>query len=69
MACEKKGYTTYREAQETINLSKHPRGPYGTNNRIFRKKDKKLERSYKCPECNLYHITSKQEQPWLKKKK
>jgi len=60
MSCTKKGYTTQRQANEVINFAKKRHSKYG------RKGKKKISfhgnvpvRSYLCPECDLWHLTSK----------
>ena len=51
MACDKRSYSSFREAQEVLNRSKkHHRDG---------KKDKKLRRSYLCDPCGMFHLTSR----------
>jgi len=59
-SCTKRQYNSYRDAQTVINYSKkHRRYHNGKRmNRLIGKKDKQLQRSYKCDECGMWHITS-----------
>lgn len=60
MACGKIGFGSFREAQTAINRSKKRHfTKKGEEIRRGRKKEKRPERSYKCPDCGLWHITSK----------
>jgi hypothetical protein len=58
MACEKRGYPSFRLAQEVINKAKHPRGTF---KKFRQRKDKIPLRSYRCPECGQWHLTSHKE--------
>ncbi|MCX6351643.1 MAG: hypothetical protein NTX03_07265 [Bacteroidetes bacterium] len=60
MECTKKSYDSFRIAQEIINKSKkHYYTKDGQRiNRLMHGKDKQLNRSYKCPYCEKWHITS-----------
>jgi hypothetical protein len=58
--CAKIAYNSYREAQAVINYGKNHRR-YVNGRRINRKvgkKDKRPVRSYRCPECGKWHLTS-----------
>jgi hypothetical protein len=58
--CTKIAYNSYREAQAVINYGKNHRR-YVNGRRINRKvgrKDKRPVRSYRCPECGKWHLTS-----------
>lgn len=60
--CSKIGYSSFREAQAVINYSKKHRYKYGKRmNKLMGKKDKQLQRSYKCEVCGFWHITSQKE--------
>ena len=60
--CWKIAYPSFREAQSIINYSRKHRYNNGKRvNRLIGKKDKKLERSYNCEECGMWHITSQKE--------
>ena len=60
--CWKLAYNSFREAQEVINYSKKHRYSNGKRrNKLMGKKDKQLQRSYKCDECGMWHITSQKE--------
>lgn len=57
--CTKLQYPSFREAQEVINSSKKHRYIDGRRiNRLKGRKDKRLQRSYKCDDCGFWHITS-----------
>jgi len=52
-------YGSFREAQEVINTSKKHRYKNGQRiNRLMGRKDKQLQRSYRCEECGGWHVTS-----------
>jgi hypothetical protein len=58
--CAKIAYNSFREAQAVINYGKNHRR-YANGRRVNRKvgkKDKRPVRSYKCPECGKWHLTS-----------
>lgn len=55
--CDKKGYSSEREANEALNMGKHHRTT--GNRRLNKKKDKRLTRKYWCEECTAWHLTSK----------
>ena len=60
--CCKIRYASFREAQGVINLSKKHRYKDGKRvNRLMGRKDKQLQRSYKCEVCGYWHITSQKE--------
>lgn len=61
--CAKIPYNSFREAQEVINYAKNNRRYVGGRriNRKVGKKDKRPVRSYRCPECGKWHITSQPE--------
>ena len=60
--CGKIEYGSYREAQEVINNSKKHRYTNGQRiNRLMGRKDKQLQRSYKCEEGGCWHVTSQPE--------
>ena len=65
--CSKVQYSSYREAQGVINDSKkHFVYAAGKRaNRRMGKKDKRLQRSYRCEECGFWHITSQPD--WINK--
>lgn len=57
--CSKIRYGSFREAQGVINYSKRHRYKDGKRvNRLMGRKDKQLQRSYKCDICGFWHITS-----------
>ena len=58
--CAKIAYNSFREAQAVINYGKNHHRYNGTKraNRKVGKKDKRPVRSYKCPECGKWHLTS-----------
>ena len=60
MCCSGKiEYNSFREARGVINASKKHRYKDGKRiNRLMGRKDKQLQRSYKCNECGHWHITS-----------
>lgn len=43
--CDKIKYNSYREAQKFLRLYRKT------------KQGRKLKRVYKCPECNMFHLT------------
>jgi len=58
--CAKIAYGSFREAQGVVNYAKSHRR-YNNGKRVNRKvgkKDKRPVRSYKCPECGKWHLTS-----------
>ena len=58
--CAKIAYNSFREAQEVVNYAKNHRR-YVNGRRINRKvgkKDKRPVRSYRCPDCGKWHLTS-----------
>lgn len=56
--CEKVGYSSFAEAQAALNRIRH-RHVFKEGRRVNRqKKKKKLQRSYKCDRCGLWHLTS-----------
>jgi len=57
--CNKIEYGSFREAQGVVNAARKHRYANGQRmNRLMGRKDKKLQRSYKCEECGYWHITS-----------
>ncbi|MDF2449415.1 MAG: hypothetical protein K0R26_1919 [Bacteroidota bacterium] len=62
MSCYKRGYTSEREAREVLNSVKTYRiqDKYSNTrrNKLIGKKDKRPKRTYRCPECDLFHLTS-----------
>ncbi len=61
-SCFKLAYPSFREAQGVINHSRKHRYVDGKRvNRLMGRKDKQLQRSYKCDECGMWHITSQKE--------
>lgn len=61
--CKKKAFNSFRDAQAMINYTRrHRRYVNGRRtNRNYQPKDKKPQRSYKCPDCGKWHITSEPE--------
>jgi len=60
--CFKIAYPSFREAQSIINYSRKHRYTNGKRrNKLVGKKGKQLQRSYKCDECGMWHITSQKE--------
>ena len=51
--CNKFAYTSEKAANTVLNY-------YNTRRRgrHFRAKDKMVNRSYRCPDCGMYHLTS-----------
>lgn len=61
-SCWKLAYPSFREAQTVINFSRKHRYKDGKRvNRLMGRKDKQLQRSYKCDDCGMWHITSQKE--------
>ena len=58
--CAKIAYNSFREAQEVINYAKNHHRYNGSKriNRKVGKKDKRPIRSYRCPDCDKWHLTS-----------
>jgi len=60
--CEKVEYGSFREAQAIVNAARKHRYVNGQRmNRLMGRKDKQLQRSYRCEECGYWHITSQPE--------
>lgn len=52
--CEKLSFDSFSEGQKVVNKALS----WGRGNRR-RQNSKKPKRVYKCPECGMYHLTSK----------
>jgi len=62
MACDKVTYNSFEEAQRVVNAAAKAPRFYHNGKRMNRRVTYKPKRAYKCPNCGMYHLTSKKEE-------